>query len=240
MTTDNNMFDVSGWFRGPVNKKMMLPDNESMFGGIDYWISRPVFNDQVVIEMSFSVSHQSLKTDDLLLLFEGFKYDYEKMIRSAFRNENDSMNLRSHEFSGVVFMTPIGLHSMRTTLFKGTYRTNWRASALVSKSHENLSEIVEVICSAGCQVPLTFIYNALDVFTDSKSYYTHMLEEYGKDYMMNLGIVCDRYASFRRWNYFVVPEFDFQNRLGYDKWFIKSIHTMAEKIEKKWIDEWTR
>ena len=103
MTTDNNMFDVSGWFRGPVNKKMMLPDNESMFGGIDYWISRPVFNDQVVIEMSFSVSHQSLKTDDLLLLFEGFKYDYEKMIRSAFRNENDSMNLRSHEFSGVVF-----------------------------------------------------------------------------------------------------------------------------------------
>lgn len=240
MTTDNNMFDVSGWFRGPVNKKMMLPDNESMFEGIDYWISRPVSNENIVIEMSFSMGHQSLETDDLLLLFEGFKYDYEKMIRTAFRNENDSMNLRSHEFSGVVFMTPIGLHGMRTTLFKGTYRTTWKASVLVSKSHENLSEIVEVIRSAGCQVPSTFIYNALDVFTDSKHYYTHMMEEHGKEYMMNLGIVCDRYASFRRWNYFVVPEFDFQNRLGYDKWFIKSIHTMAEKIEKKWIDEWTR
>lgn len=240
MTADNNMFDVSEWFRGSVNKKMILPNNESMFGGIDYWISRPVSNENVVIEMSFSMGHQSLETDDLLLLFEGFKYDYEKMIRTAFRNENDSMNLRSHEFSGVVFMTPIGLHSMRTTLFKGTYRTNWRASALVSKSHENLAEIVEVIRSAGCQVPSTFIYNALEVFTDSKSYYTHMLEEYGKDYMMNLGIVCDRYASFRRWNYFVLPELDFQNGLGYDKWFVKSIHTMAEKNERKWIDEWTR
>lgn len=162
------------------------------------------------------------------------------MIRTAFRNENDSMNLRSHEFSGVVFMTPIGLHSMRTTLFKGTYRTNWRASALVSKSHENLAEIVEVIRSAGCQVPSTFIYNALDVFTDSKHYYTHMMEEQGKDYMMDLGIVCDRYASFRRWNYFALPEFDFQNGLGYDKWFVESIRKMAEKIEKKWIDEWTR
>lgn len=198
MTTSDSMFDVSEWFRGPVNKKMMLSNNESMFEGIDYWISKPVSNEQVVIEMSFSVSHQSLETDDLLLLFEGFKYDYEKMIRTAFRNENDSMNLRSHEFSGVVFMTPIGLHSMRTTLFKGTYRTNWRASALVSKSHENLAEIVEVIRSAGCQVPSTFIYNALDVFTDSKHYYTHMMEEQGKDYMMDLGIVCDRYASFRR------------------------------------------
>lgn len=240
MTTDNNMFDVLGWFRGPVNKKMILTNNESMFGGIDYWISRPVSNENVVIEMSFSMGHQSLETDDLLLLFEGFKYDYEKMIRTAFRNENDSMNLRSHEFSGVVFMTPIGLHSMRTTLFKGTYRTNWRASALVSKNHENLAEIVEVIRSAGCQVPSTFIYNALDVFTDSKHYYTHMMEEQGKDYMMDLGIVCDRYASFRRWNYFAMPEFDFQNGLGYDKWFVESIRKMAEKIEKKWIDEWTR
>ena len=97
-----------------------------------------------------------------------------------------------------------------------------------------------MIRSAGCQVPSTFIYNALEVFTDSKSYYTHMLEEYGKDYMMNLGIVCDRYASFRRWNYFVLPDLDFQNGLGYDKWFVKSIHTMAEMIEQKWIDEWTR
>lgn len=240
MTTDNNMFDVSGWFRGPVNKKMMLSNNESMFEGIDYWISKPVSNEQVVIEMSFSVSHQSLKTDDLLLLFEGFKYDYEKMIRSAFRNKNDSTNLRSHEFSGVVFMTPIGLHGMRTTLFKGTYRTNWKASVLVSKSHENLAEIVETVRGAGCQVPSTFIYNALGVFTDSKHYYTHMMEEQGKDYMMDLGIVCDRYASFRRWNYFALPEFDFQNGLGYDNWFIKSIRTMAEKIEQKWIDEWTR
>lgn len=240
MTADNNMFDVSEWFRGPVNKKMILTNNESMFGGIDYWISRPVSNENVVIEMSFSMGHQSLETDDLLLLFEGFKYDYEKMIRTVFRNENDSMNLRSHEFSGVVFMTPIGLHSMRTTLFKGTYRTNWRASALVSKSHENLAEIVEVIRSSGCQVPSTFIYNALDVFTDSKHYYTYMMEEQGKDYMMDLGIVCDRYASFRRWNYFAMPEFDFQNGLGYDKRFVESIRKMAEKIEKKWIDEWTR
>lgn len=240
MTADNNMFDVSEWFRGSVNKKMILPNNESMFGGIDYWISRPVSNENIVIEMSFSMGHQSLETDDLLLLFEGFKYDYEKMIRSAFRNKNDSLNLRSHEFSGVVFMTPIGLHSMRTSLFKGVYRTTWRASVLVSKSHESLSEVVELIQSAGCWLPSTFIYNALDVFTDSKSYYTYMIEEYGKDYMINLGIVCDRYASFRRWNYFALPEFDFQNEIGYDKWFIKSIHTMAEKIEKKWVDEWTR
>lgn len=240
MTAGDSVFDVSGWFRGPVNKKMMLSNNESMFEGIDYWISKPVSNEQVVIEMSFSVSHQSLKTDDLLLLFEGFKYDFEKMIRSAFRHENDFMNLSSREFSGVVFMTPIGLYNIKTSLFKGTYRTTWKASVLVSKSHENLSEIVEVICSAGCQVPLTFIYNALDVFTDSKHYYTHMMEEYGKEYMMNLGIVCDRYASFRRWNYFALPEFDFQNGLGYDKWFTRNIHTMAEKIEKKWIEEWTR
>lgn len=240
MTTDNNMFDVSGWFRGPVNKKMILTNNESMFGGIDYWISRPVSNENVVIEMSFSMGHQSLETDDLLLLFEGFKYDYEKMVRTSFRNKNDSMNLRSHEFSGVVFMTPIGLHIMKTTLFRGTYRTTWKASVLVSKSHENLAEIVEMIRGAGCRVPSTFIYNALDVFTDSKHYYTHMMEEYGKDYMMNLGIVCDRYASFRRWNYFVLPEFDFQNGLGYDEWFVESICTMAEKIEQKWIDEWTR
>lgn len=240
MTTNDSVFDVSGWFRGPVNKKMMLPNNESMFGGIDYWISKPVSDEQVVIEMSFSMSHQSLKTDDLLLLFEGFKYDYEKMIRSAFRSENDYINLRSHEFSGVVFMTPIGLYGMRTSLFKGVYRTTWRASVLVSKSHESLVKIIEAIRSAGCQLPSTFIYNALDVFTDSKSCYTHMMEEYGKDYMMNLGIVCDRYASFRRWNYFVLPEIDFQNGLGYDKWFVKSIHTMAEKNERKWIDEWTR
>lgn len=53
MTADNNMFDVSEWFRGSVNKKMILPNNESMFGGIDYWISRPVSNENVVIEMSF-------------------------------------------------------------------------------------------------------------------------------------------------------------------------------------------
>lgn len=240
MTAGDSVFDVSGWFRGPVNKKMMLPDNESMFDGIDYWISRPISSEQVVIEMSFSMSHQSLKTDDLLLLFEGFKYDFEKMIRSAFRNSDDSMNSRSREFSGVVFMTPIGLHGMRTTLFKGMYRTTWRASVLVSKCHKNLAKVVETIRSARCQVPSTFIYNAIEVFTDSKSYYNHIMEEYGKDYMMNLGIVCDRYASFRRWNYFVLPEFDFQNELGYDKWFVKSIRTMAEKIEKKWIDEWTR
>jgi len=153
MTTDNNMFDVSGWFRGPVNKKMMLPDNESMFGGIDYWISRPVFNDQVVIEMSFSVSHQSLKTDDLLLLFEGFKYDYEKMIRSAFRNENDSMNLRSHEFSGVVFMTPIGLHSMRTTLFKVLSRDDSYTKSLNTEdwckdfSYQNYGDLIDNVSS---------------------------------------------------------------------------------------------
>lgn len=240
MTESDSMFDVSGWFRGPVNKKMMLSNDESMFEGIDYWISRPVSSEQVVIEMSFSMSHKSLETDDLLLLFEGFKYDYEKMIRTAFRNENNSANLDDHEFSGVVFMTPISLHSMRTTLFRGTYRTNWKASVLVSKSHENLAEIVEIVRSAGCRVPSTFIYNALDVFTDSKHYYTHMMEEHGKDYMMSLGIVCDRYASFRRWNYFALPEFDFQNGLGYDKWFTRNIHTMDEKIEKKWIDEWTR
>ena len=38
---------------GPVNKKMMIPNNESMLEGIDYWISKPVSDEQVVIEMSF-------------------------------------------------------------------------------------------------------------------------------------------------------------------------------------------
>lgn len=229
MTKGDSIFNVSGWFRGPVNKKMILPDDRSMFDGIGYWISIPLSNEHIMIDMSFSVNYQSLRTDSLSMLFNGFKYDYEKIIRNAFKSENDSMNLRSHEFSGVVFMTPIGLHNMRTSLFKSVYRTTWKASVLVSKGHDNLAEIVRVIRSAGCQVPSTFIYNALDVFTDSKHYYTHMMEEYGKDYMINLGIICDRYASFRRFNYLVAPEFDFQSGLGYDKWFVKNIHAMAEK-----------
>ena len=240
MNTSESMFDVSEWFRGPVNKKMMLPEDKSMFKGIDYWISRPISDKNVVIEMSFSVNHLSLKPDYLSLLFNGFKYDYEKIIRNAVGHENEVPDLEISTFSGVVFMTPIGLHSMRTSLFKSTYRTTWRASVLVSKNHESLSEIVGAIRSAGCQVPSTFIHDSTNIFMESRDYYHHMMEEYGKKYMMNLGIVCDRYASFRRFNYLVAPEFDFQNGLGYKKWFVKRIHAMAEKIEQKWIDEWTR
>lgn len=240
MTTGDSIFNVSDWFRGPVNKKMMIPDSDSMFEGIGYWVSTPLSDEHVMIEMSFSVNYQSLKTDDLSLLFNGFKYDYGKTIRNIVGCKNESSTLESSDSSGVVFLTPVGLHNMRTYLFKSTYRTTWKASVLVSRSHKILAEIAEVIRSSGNQIPPTFIYDSNSIFMENRSYYTSMLEEYGEDYMMNLGIVCKRYASYKRCNHLVSPEFDFQNGLGYKKWFIESIRTMAESAEQKQIDKWVR
>lgn len=234
------MFDVSDWFRGSVNRKTMLPDSKSMFEGIGYWISVPLSDEHVMIEMSFSANYQSLKPDNLSMLFNGFKYDYEKMIRNSVGCKDENTNPDSSTFSGVTFLTPIGLHDMRTSLFKSTYRTIWKASVLVSKSHESLAEIVKVIRSSGNQLPPTFIYDSTSIFTENKEYYTHMTEEYGKDYMMNLGIVYSRYVSYRRLNHLVAPEFDFQNGLGYKRWFIENIHTMAEIAEQKQINKKVR